>query len=103
MESVSDSSTVPAVPVPRQEDVEPYMESGYQRLAQAQYDTGSRHLDPVYAAAAGLWQPASQSTNSEYQYGAFEQAREFERLQDLYRDTVASRSMFEMNGDDMVM
>lgn len=57
-------------PVTRYGDAEPYMANGYQQSQQA--------VDPVYAAAAGLWQApsyASAMSAMENQYGAYDHLR----------------------------
>lgn len=77
-------------------EIEPYMASGF--------DLGSRredtpHMDTVYAAAAGLWQAPNYGKAVEDQYGAWEQARTFERLQSLHDKVQRERETDE----DMVM
>lgn len=58
-------------------DAEPYMTAGYQSTEQPR----SNSLDPVYGAAAGLWQSPSyahaqqQTSSMEDQYGAYQQIR----------------------------
>ena len=63
-----------AQPQARQVEAEPYMANGYHGAQHA------RSIDPVYAAAAGLWQAPSyaqatqqQSAPVEYQYGMYQQ------------------------------
>ena len=65
-----------AQPHPQSTSAEPYMVNGYQGAQRSQ------SVDPVYAAAAGLWQAPSyaqatqqQSAPSEYQYGMYQQIR----------------------------
>lgn len=67
-------------------DAEPYVLSGYEMLAQREYEEQERSLkestrynratDPAFKGASGLWEkPAVQ--DMENQYGAFEQMREY--------------------------
>ena len=62
-------------PQTRHGEAEPYIVNGYQE------DQTTRAVDPVYAAAAGLWQAPSyaqaieQQTSMEEQYGMYEQIR----------------------------
>lgn len=75
-------------------EVEPYIESGY---------ANPQRFDPVYLASVGLWQ--APNYNSAAQFGASDQARNFEHLQDLNRQ-VESQRFTGLHGpldEDMVM
>lgn len=85
---------------PPSSETEPYMRTGYM---ESRSDRPS--LDPVYAAATGLWQAPTYSQAVEDQYGAFEQARTFERLQGLHLEVEAdTMTRSGVSGDeDMIM
>lgn len=91
-------------PPPKQtsSETEPYMASGYE-VATQRVDTP--HMDPVYAAATGLWQAPSHNVAVEDQYGAWEQARGLARLQNVHNDNQSKRSVdvYGINDEDMVM
>lgn len=91
-------------PGTRQGEAEPYIVNGYSA------DRSSRAMDPVYSAAAGLWQAPSyaqaveQATSMADQYGMYEQIRnhaDWERMNEQIAREKLQQVNIQMEDDDM--